>query len=107
MCSVGLNAGGASTQYAERAPMHCLLMRCKVFSGSACRNCLFCVQDKHQSTGTKQLGENFFVRGDGTRCYYFDPGEMAPLFQAAGFTLDAIKVGGVVAVWCRLPLVLS
>ncbi|GAX86222.1 hypothetical protein CEUSTIGMA_g13635.t1 [Chlamydomonas eustigma] len=41
-------------------------------------------QDKHQSTGVKKIGENFYMRGDGTRCFYFEEQELKDMFLQYG-----------------------
>ncbi|GFR51588.1 hypothetical protein Agub_g14009, partial [Astrephomene gubernaculifera] len=40
----------------------------------------------------KRLGHNFYVRGDGTRCYYFEQAEVLSLFAAAGFRCDSLTL---------------
>eukprot|EP00955_Chlamydomonas_euryale_P065357 359211-Chlamydomonas_euryale.AAC.11 len=49
-------------------------------------------QDKHQAGAAKKLGENFYVRGDGTRCYYFDGAELPALFAPHGLLLSESKL---------------
>ncbi|XP_068635277.1 uncharacterized protein [Aristolochia californica] len=36
----------------------------------------------------QEISENFYVRGDGTRAYYFSEDFMTKLFQASGFIVD-------------------
>ncbi|GMH33261.1 hypothetical protein BSKO_01095 [Bryopsis sp. KO-2023] len=40
----------------------------------------------------KKLGENFYVRGDGTRCYYFSEDFLQDLFKRAGFQCEDLVV---------------
>jgi len=47
---------------------------------------------KLQNNGVKKLAENFYVRGDGTRCFYFEEEELAELFASLGFSCSSIKV---------------
>jgi len=49
-------------------------------------------QDRHQSSRAKKLGENFYVRGDGTRCYYFQEGELQGLFGGHGLEQLGVSV---------------
>ena len=34
----------------------------------------------------KKLSDNFYLRGDGTRCFYFEERELVALFQGHGFS---------------------
>ena len=45
-----------------------------------------------QNSGVKKLAENFYVRGDGTRCFYFEESELLKLFSDHGFACDNMKV---------------
>ncbi|PNH10348.1 Methyltransferase-like protein 2-A [Tetrabaena socialis] len=40
----------------------------------------------------KRLGPNFYVRGDGTRCYYFGEAEVVSLFASAGLVCDSLRL---------------
>ena len=40
----------------------------------------------------RKLGENFYVRGDGTRAYYFAPKTLKELFDARGMALEVMDV---------------
>ncbi|KAJ7540251.1 hypothetical protein O6H91_10G006600 [Diphasiastrum complanatum] len=40
----------------------------------------------------QKIGENFYVRGDGTRAFYFSEESLGNLFLAAGFTLEDIRI---------------
>ncbi|KAG1679635.1 hypothetical protein FOA52_006152 [Chlamydomonas sp. UWO 241] len=49
-------------------------------------------QDKHQASGVKKLAEDFYVRGDGTRCYYFSEDFLSALFGRHGLACDGMKM---------------
>eukprot|EP00803_Ostreobium_quekettii_P003831 evm.model.scf_404.3 EVM.evm.TU.scf_404.3 scf_404:66256-70198(+) len=40
----------------------------------------------------QKLAENFYVRGDGTRCYYFSKEYVLSLFEGEGFTCTSIRI---------------
>ncbi|PUZ42895.1 hypothetical protein GQ55_9G618500 [Panicum hallii var. hallii] len=48
-------------------------------------------QERLMSKG-QQISENFYVRGDGTRAYYFSNEYLVDLFSKCGFTLEEICV---------------
>ncbi|CAL4937595.1 unnamed protein product [Urochloa decumbens] len=48
-------------------------------------------QERLMSKG-QQISENFYVRGDGTRAYYFSNEYLVNLFSECGFTLEEICV---------------
>ncbi|CAM0870688.1 unnamed protein product [Alopecurus aequalis] len=48
-------------------------------------------QERLKSKGQK-ISENFYVRGDGTRAYYFSNEYLVDLFSECGFTLEEICV---------------
>ncbi|KAL6901861.1 hypothetical protein ACP4OV_004737 [Aristida adscensionis] len=48
-------------------------------------------QERLMSKG-QQISENFYVRGDGTRAYYFSNEYLLDLFSSCGFTLEEICV---------------
>ncbi|XP_062209848.1 uncharacterized protein LOC133911568 isoform X2 [Phragmites australis] len=48
-------------------------------------------QERLMSKG-QQISENFYVRGDGTRAYYFSNEYLVDLFSKCGFTLEEIFV---------------
>lgn len=45
-----------------------------------------------KSAKTQKIEENFFVRGDGTRAYYFGEAELIELMRRNGFELSSCKV---------------
>ncbi|KAL5216978.1 hypothetical protein ABZP36_017662 [Zizania latifolia] len=48
-------------------------------------------QERLMSKG-QQISENFYVRGDGTRAYYFSNKYLVDLFSTCGFTIEEICV---------------
>jgi len=48
-------------------------------------------RDEHQPHQSK-LDENFYVRGDGTRAYFFTEEFAAQLMREAGFTIERNQV---------------
>jgi len=44
-----------------------------------------------QASGSKRLGDRFYLRGDGTRCYYFQEQELVALFAKAGLACLEIR----------------
>ena len=38
----------------------------------------------------RKLAEHFYVKQDGTRCFYFDVADVRAAFEAAGFTVAAL-----------------
>ena len=40
----------------------------------------------------KKLGDNFYLRGDGTRCYYFTEDVLKSLFEKEGFECERLAV---------------
>ena len=50
-------------------------------------------QERLQLYGKQQrIGEGFYMRGDGTRAYYFTENDVRGLFQNAGFRCDSLKI---------------
>lgn len=45
-----------------------------------------------ESGQRKKLGDNFYLRGDGTRCFYFTEQFLKSLFQEEGFQCDRITI---------------
>lgn len=45
-----------------------------------------------ESGRQKKLGDNFYLRGDGTRCFYFTEQFLSSLFQDEGFQCDRITI---------------
>ncbi|KAF5833876.1 hypothetical protein DUNSADRAFT_9671 [Dunaliella salina] len=48
-------------------------------------------QERRQASGSKRLGDRFYLRGDGTRCYYFQEQELVALFAKAGLACLDIR----------------
>ena len=42
--------------------------------------------------GKKKLGENFYLRGDGTRCYYFTEDFLKSLFSTEDFECERLVI---------------
>lgn len=47
-------------------------------------------QSRLATSGSKKLSERFYARGDGTRCYYFEPAELVGMFAAQGFVCESL-----------------
>eukprot|EP00242_Pyramimonas_sp_CCMP2087_P013676 CAMPEP_0198200812 /NCGR_PEP_ID=MMETSP1445-20131203/3737_1 /TAXON_ID=36898 /ORGANISM="Pyramimonas sp., Strain CCMP2087" /LENGTH=273 /DNA_ID=CAMNT_0043870963 /DNA_START=350 /DNA_END=1168 /DNA_ORIENTATION=+ len=48
-------------------------------------------QERFDNKKHQKLGDNFYVRGDGTRAYYFTHDKLKELFEAEGFSTICIK----------------
>ena len=49
-------------------------------------------QERFAAKQGQKLAENFYVRGDGTRAFYFSPTHLKALFADAGMELEALDV---------------
>ena len=49
-------------------------------------------QERFAAKQGQKLAENFYVRGDGTRAFYFSPANLKALFAEAGMALEALDV---------------
>lgn len=45
-----------------------------------------------QSRQKKKLGDNFYLRGDGTRCFYFTQAFLKSLFEQEGFICENMTI---------------
>ena len=49
-------------------------------------------QERFAAKDGQKLAENFYVRGDGTRAYYFSPATLKRIFSQAGMALEELDV---------------
>jgi len=48
-------------------------------------------QERFDNKSHQKISDNFYVRGDGTRAYYFTEDKLRELFEAEGFATECIK----------------
>eukprot|EP00976_Prorocentrum_cordatum_P102849 1193237-Prorocentrum_minimum.AAC.1 len=49
-------------------------------------------QERFDNKSHQKISDSFYVRGDGTRAYYFTEEKLRELFEAEGFSTECIKI---------------